>query len=238
MISIVLAEMDFAKKLFNTWLSPEIFLMLATFCLSDLQKLPSAMKHQSWSCRCKCRCYARYLRNFDRPLGLPGHHQWCFLCLQPVVRAISSEDEGMSLRQQPLPSAMKNQSGSLRRKFWTPQYLWNFDWPLGLPGHCRWCFWCRQHVDWAISSEDDGRSPWQLSLPSAMSISLTASILLPSVMEYQSHRLHFVAVSHGVSVSPPPFCCRQPWSISPTASILPLRGILTISHVHFAIHFA
>ena len=41
------------------------------------------------------------------------------------------------------------------------QYLWNFNLPLGLCGHLRWCFWHRHR---ATSSKNDGASPWQLLL--------------------------------------------------------------------------
>ena len=50
-------------------------------------KLPlsSAAGHQSRSLYHKIRRYAQYLRNFDRPLGLPGHLCRCFLCRQRVI---------------------------------------------------------------------------------------------------------------------------------------------------------
>ena len=35
--------------------------------------LPSAAEHQSWSLKRKIGRYARYLRNFNRPLGLHSH---------------------------------------------------------------------------------------------------------------------------------------------------------------------
>ena len=49
------------------------------------------------------------LRNFDQPLGLPGHLQWSFRRRQ---RVISSKYDGTGAWQLPLPSAAEQQSRS------------------------------------------------------------------------------------------------------------------------------
>ena len=63
----------------------------------------------------------RKLRNFDQPLGLPGHRRRCVWRRQHAVWAISR-----SRRQPPLANKRK---------------LRNFDRPLGLPGHRRRFFY-------------------------------------------------------------------------------------------------
>ena len=96
-----------------------------------------------------------------------------------------------------MPSAVEHHSRSRTRKFWrTVRFLPIFVRPLGLPGHCPWCFWHRQHVVWVISSEDDNTSPCRLPLLSARSVS--------------PHRLHFA-----ISRNTYNFACafRRPFSL-------------------------
>ena len=95
------------------------------------------------------------LRNFDRPLGLPGQLQWNCLRRQ---RVISLKYDSAGAWQLPLSSAAEQKSRSRRRKSESyTQYLRKFDGPLGLSGRRRQCFWRRQRV---ISSKNDGTSPW------------------------------------------------------------------------------
>ena len=101
------------------------------------------------------------LRNFDRPLGLPGHLQWSFWRRH---RVISSKYDGAGLRvhsnccyRQP-PNNSRDPTDVNRRKCGKyTRYLWNFDGPLGLSGRRRQCFWRRQRVNY---SKNDGASPW------------------------------------------------------------------------------
>ena len=55
----------------TTWSLPVMILTSATGCLSDLQKPPSDTEHHARPLKHKIGSYVRYLRNFDRPLGLP-----------------------------------------------------------------------------------------------------------------------------------------------------------------------
>ena len=81
------------------------------------------------------------LRNFDRPLGLPGHLQWSFWRRQ---RVMSSKYDGAYAWQLPILSVAEQQSDRAdvnRRKCGRyTRYLWNFDGPLGLSGRRRQCF--------------------------------------------------------------------------------------------------
>ena len=67
-------------------------------------------RHRSVSCD-RVDVSKPKLRNFDRPLGLPGHHQWSFWRRQ---RAISSKYDGAGARQ--LPPVTEQHSWSCRRK--------------------------------------------------------------------------------------------------------------------------
>ena len=90
-----------------------------------------------------------YMRNFDRSWSF----RRCFWRWLSAVWAISrSRHQSRSRRQ----SVSFNRVNKLK--------LWNFDPPLGLPGHFQWSFWCRQRV---ISLKYDGVGAWQLPLPSA-----------------------------------------------------------------------
>ena len=69
--------------------------------------------HQSWSTsrdlvdinRPKIRRYTRYLRNLNRPLGLPGHRRWFFWRWQWVI---SLNNDGASPWQLLLPSVVEH----------------------------------------------------------------------------------------------------------------------------------
>ena len=110
--------------------------------------------------------YTWYLRNFDRPLGLPGHRRQCFWLRQHVI----SSKMMARVRGNCCCNQLRNNSCDLvdvnRRKIRRyTQYLWKFDRLLLLPSHHWWCFWRRQRV---ISSKNDGASSLQLLLPSVM----------------------------------------------------------------------
>ena len=146
-------------------------------CLGDLWMPLSAAEHQSRSRRPKIRRYAWYLRNFD----------WSVGCL--VISGDAFDLDNVSFLRKTMARVGGNcrcrQSRSLshnlvdvtRRKigryvwyhYW---YVWNFYRPLGLSGHLRRCFWHRQ---WVISSKNDGTSPWQLPLLSAVKHQLLPS---------------------------------------------------------------
>ena len=86
-----------------------------------------------------------YLQNFDRSWS----SQRCFLCRLRAVWAIS--------RSRHQPRSRRRSVSCDRVKVNKPK-LWNFDWPLGLPGHLQLSFWCRQRV---ISSKYDSADAWQ-----------------------------------------------------------------------------
>ena len=98
------------------------------------------------------------LRNFDRPLGLPGHLQWSFW-----RRNMSSLRNTMvrlrsNCRYRRPPNNSRDSTDVNRRKCGKyTGYLRNFDGPFGLSGRRRQCFWRRQRVNY---SKNNGASPW------------------------------------------------------------------------------
>ena len=155
---------------------PVMFLTLATCRLNDLRKPPPATEHQSQSLKRKIGRYVRYLRNFDRRLGFPGHLRWHFWRRQ---RVISSKNDGASpwqllllLAAEPLSRSLKCKIARMRNICWISIYQ------IGLPDHIRRFFLRRQCV---ISSKIDGTSPWQLPV----AVSHEASVATFSVLQFR-----------------------------------------------------
>ena len=170
-----------------------------------------------------------YLRNFDRSWSSPA----IFWCRQRAVWAISGS------RHQP---RSRRRSVSCDRVNVNKPKLWNFDRPLGLPGHFQWIFLRRQGV---ISSTYDGAGAWQLPLPSAAEQRSRShrrkcgryTRYLRNFDEplgvYGRRRRCFwrrqrVISSKNEVASPDNFRCRQSWSMSPPS----------VLHVHFAVYLA
>ena len=98
------------------------------------------------------------LRNFERPLGLPGHLQWSFWRLQRVISSkYDSAGACNCRRRQPRNNSRDHADVNRRKSGRDMRYLQNYDGPLELSGRRRQCVWCRQRV---ISLKNDGASPW------------------------------------------------------------------------------
>ena len=91
--------MEFWSILVIAWLTPAMFLTSAIWATSGSRRQP-------WSVSCDLvNINKRILRNFDRPLGLPGHRRRCFWWQQHVI---SLKNDGVGLWKLPLPSVVEH----------------------------------------------------------------------------------------------------------------------------------
>ena len=123
----------------------------------------SGSRHQRRSCRQRVSCdrvnvNKPKLRNFDRPLELPGHLQWnCYVSNVSSLRNTTVRVCGNCRCRQPRNNSRDRADVNRRQSGRYMPYLRNFNGPLRLSGRRRQCFWRRQRV---ISSKNDGASPW------------------------------------------------------------------------------
>ena len=129
-------EFSYLQNFDRSWSSRRCFWhwFHAVWAISRSRQKPRS-RHRSVSCD-RVNVNKPKFRNFDWPLGLPGHLQSSFLHQQHVI---SSKYDGAGAWQLPLPSVAEQQSRSCKRKqtkkwkvhaifaefWWTIRVVWS-----------------------------------------------------------------------------------------------------------------
>ena len=107
----------------QSWTLPAMFFDNVSFLRKTMARVRgNCCCHQPWSTsrdlvhinRHQIGRYMSYLRNFNRPLGLPGNRWRCFWCRQCVI---SLKNDGASPWQLPLPSVVEHVATVLISQF-------------------------------------------------------------------------------------------------------------------------